>query len=481
MKKGVIALCMMLTGLAAEGQYSEFKTHDNGLIYDKTTMDRLAIIVDSLNLKFKSCDLTHPYYSYPQGLAYYYKLSKAQMKVVRNGISLDDFKARYPKEVAEETWIIKRRYKEENGSWRILYSGLPYGWSQEHAIELKASRSNDKDKGWVVDEENQDAFYISGLARVELAQPYARLVQYVDCMIDTTAEIFFSGAQYEVYQVVKPNSKAAQFITWADDFPGKPAMPDLMKVADSQIDSVYASYSGAHRHWDSLRLSALDEKIRHAAYWKSLLIEAKDEAISSGNSDGRLEFYVARYLSKEDALKMKRSRKVMGNCSQDLSPRYHAMEICKLAAETAQWDIFLRSHLDVMNDRFARQTDGSYAWAGRKTYLKELEKLDIHASDLLLGTCFRIANVSDNHYRGDISRIGRALTDTQDPEMVEAQIASIIRDDSLDPYNRLIFVYLLSHYAENLSDDARKASVKAELKALIEALPTYIRTVLEKG
>jgi hypothetical protein len=78
-----------------------------------------------------------------------------------------------------------------------------------------------------------------------------------------------------------------------------------------------------------------------------------------------------------------------------------------LAAETAEWPVFLRAHLDIMNDHFERFTDGSYAWGGRKTYLKEIEDLNIDVPDLLLGTSLRIVDPSENHYFGYSGRLGR--------------------------------------------------------------------------
>ncbi len=38
-------------------KFSEFQTFPNGLIYSETTMNKLSHIVDSLNLKFKKCNL----------------------------------------------------------------------------------------------------------------------------------------------------------------------------------------------------------------------------------------------------------------------------------------------------------------------------------------------------------------------------------------------------------------------------------------
>ena len=49
----------------------------------------------------------------------------------------------------------------------------------------------------------------------------------------------------------------------------------------------------------------------------------------------------------------------------DNSPRIHALNIAKLSAETINWEVFLRAHLDIMKDKFERMSDGSYAFGGR--------------------------------------------------------------------------------------------------------------------
>ena len=151
------------------------------------------------------------------------------------------------------------------------------------------------------------------------------------------------------------------------------------------------------------------------------------------------------------------------------------MNICKLAAETTQWDIFLRSHLDIMNDRFERQSDGSYAWAGRKTYLQELEALDIPAVDLLIGTSLRVSNVNSNHYWSSIGRTGRALSDASDKDALEQRLVTMICDDKLDTFNRLLMAYLFSNYIYHVEDEIRKNACQQKLKEAVQTMPSYAR------
>jgi hypothetical protein len=461
---------------------SEFKTYSNGLIYDEHTMHRLGIIVDSLNVRFRSCDLSHPYFSKMQGMGVFVELpSKKAREQVRKGITLDEFSKLFPDNVKKRIWVVKSRYENYEGKRIIEYASLP-GNGERHEIEVNDNASHDKAKGWIISPDGEEAVWLDGLTSIELPMNYARLVQYVDCMVDTTTEIFFPQAKGRVLQEVSNNSKAADFLQWVESLPGKakPDYPDYEKTDKADIDSLITSYYKRQNEWDSLRITNLDKVMARSAYRLSVLMEATDEGIEKGNSDPRLEFYVERYVSKEKALQLKRGRRVVGFCSMDQSPRYHAMSICKLSAETAQWDIFLRSHLDVMNDRFERQSDGSYAWAGRKTYLKELEELDIHAVDLLIGTSLRVENVSENHYWGSINRVGRALSDASDKPALESRLLAMIHDDKLDIYNRLLIAYLFDHYAYNLEDEQEKEVAIKKLKSALLKAPASIQSAFEK-
>lgn len=192
-------------------------------------------------------------------------------------------------------------------------------------------------------------------------------------------------------------------------------------------------------------------------------------------SDEVIEEYVARYISPAEALRLKRSRKVIGGCSMDDSPRLHALAIAELAGETANWEIFLRSHLDIMNDRFDRVSDGSYAWGMRKTYIKELEVMNINVQDLLLGTSLRIGNPSLNHYFGSIGRVGRTLAESKDKETLQQEILAMVQDNSLDDYNRLIMYYLFSNYNYSLEAETERDTNASLLLAAAQTLPEYLR------
>lgn len=170
-----------------------------------------------------------------------------------------------------------------------------------------------------------------------------------------------------------------------------------------------------------------------------------------------------------------RSTSVIGACSQDTRPRDHAVNIALLSAETYNWGVFLKAHLDIMNDRFERMSDGNYAWHKRNTYIRELETLNINVPDLMLGISFRIENPAANHYYGSIDRIGRALAETKNKSEIETALLSVVTDIHLDDYNRLIFYFLFKNYNYYIQDKEQKKQNLKKLNSAVNTLPEYLK------
>jgi hypothetical protein len=179
---------------------------------------------------------------------------------------------------------------------------------------------------------------------------------------------------------------------------------------------------------------------------------AADACIQHGTGSSPMEQLTNDFVSKTKALELMRHHRVIGSCSQDASPRYHARDIALKAAETNQWNIFLRAHMDIMNDRFERMTDGSYAYARRKTYLKELELLHLDIVDLMIGLSLRASNTATLHYNGTIWRLGWALTESKDGSLFEQKAKEMMKDERLDPFNRGLVFLLYQTYLYSLPD-----------------------------
>jgi hypothetical protein len=484
--KLIITAIFLLFGASCISQHSEFEKSNNGLIYSDTTVKQLKFIVDSLNLKFLVCDLNKTYLSKFQTKAHYVYLESGNVKEAKKDIEsnmpFDDFIKEYGNaKIEKDLLVVKFKYKNYEDKDMVEFSSVELSDKYQHELNFENNPSlYDKPlKGkWLFNyysksdysKESISAFYfIEEFSAKPLPVIYEKMIQYSDCMVDTTTKIFFENAHKSgVRYNDKEPSKIKEFMDYVHKSTNRPEYEGEFNENDYKI------YLSKYRTWDSLSTSRLDSLKRADPQFDKLFAEAVKYALDNGGGNDEFEAYVAKYYSKKTALLMKRNRRVIGGCSMDDSPRIHALNIAMLAAETVNWQIFLRSHLDIMNDRFERVSDGSYAWGRRKTYIKELEVLDINVMDLLLGICLRIENPSENHYYGSIGRIGRALSETNNSIEIESKMLQMISDNKLDDYNRILIYYLFVNYNYNLDDKAKQTKNKDKLGVAIKTLPEYL-------
>lgn len=489
--KLIITGLFLIASLSCKSQLenNEFKIHDNGLIYSPTTMSQLTYIVDSLNLKFKRCDLSRVYYAKSQGLGHYISMEKGNIKGalvdIKNNIKFEEFVKKYKQaKIDYNLLILKSKYQDYySNDWKIEFSGqsLKEYSEPEIQVEKEVKYTNSLLGQWIIkhypknkySEESLDAFYItSEFETPKIPEKYARMILYSDCVIDTTSDIFLEKVSdnEKNYETHEKNYKKSSLFTF-DAFIEK----STKHITEKDVPSSYKDYK-----WfalDSMRNAYIDENIAKTEKFKQLLTAALIDVKQGKLSwEEKFEDYVAKYISKEDALELKRSRRVVGGCSQDQSPRYHALNIALLSAETVNWQVFLRAHLNIMNDRFERMSDGSYAWGARNTYIKELEELNIEVQELLLGITFRIENPVEKHYYGSISRLGRALAETKNRIQLENQLISIIKDEDLDAYNRLLIHYLYLNYIYHIKDETTRLISFEKLEEADKSLPDYIKS-----
>lgn len=409
MKNISALIIVLLCTISAYSQNGEFKIYSNGLIYSKQTMGKLSHIVDSLNLKFKTCNFNTVFYSINQTIGHIVKVDISNIeeakKDMENQISIDDFLEKYPKTTIDRNvLVIKSQYKNYKKQDIVEFEGLDLKDYYNFSIysEDVSLYQKDVSNKWffkysektTYSDESLTAFYFpKNFSSVPIPQKYSQMIGYSDCLIDTTTT--------------------------------------------KLKDSLKQGYVFLPKNWKSL---------------------SKE--------------------NKAELLDQMRSTKVIGNCSRDNSPRIHAANIALLSAETYNWEVFLKAHLDIMNDRFNRVSDASYAWRQRKTYIKELEKLNINVTDLILGISFRIENPANNHYFGSIRRVGQALSEAKNKIEIEQAMLSIISDNELDTYNRLLFYLLFRNYNDNLKKEKKKKENINKLAIAVNTLPEYVREKL---
>jgi len=500
-----------------KAQYSEFKLYDNGLIYSEASMGKLKRIVDSLNLKFKVCDLSKKYYSNRQAIAHHLSLEGKKAKEakadIEKNISFEDFVKKYPKtKVVEKLLVMTEHYKAYDNSDVLEFYNLELSERNNFRFYFRNKKESEVIHGnWIYEytekseysTESVEAYYIvKPFESLPLPQKYSKLIQYSDCLIDTTGVVFKKEATrgFEYYNDSIPN-KARAFNRYVEAVLKRPDFDndkfDVIMGMDTIdferpnkrlskkdrlarekkaaiIEKEYELFGQKMEAWETARLTRLDSLKNHDPKFMAMLLDAYAEAKVTSATEDQFEEYVGMYVSKEAELELKRNRRVVGACSMDDSPRRHALSIAMLSAETTKWEIFLQSHLNIMNDRFDRVSDGSYAQQGRSTYIREIEDLDINVLDLLLGISLRVENPAQNHYYGSIGRLGRALSESKNKEAFEEKALTMIEDNELDTFNRLLIYFLFRNYNANLDNEFHQKRNMEKLKTSIGKLPDYV-------
>jgi hypothetical protein len=384
MSRSTFLAILFLCSFRLYGQ-SEFKTYKNGLIYSESTIKKLKHVVDSLNLKYRRCDLNKVFHSKYQTIGHSISLDTSNIKQAKididNGISFEEFLNKYPNaDVNKNVLIVK--FKDTNLFGRGLNRFVEqcfdcYPGRYIHKFEEDQPYFKPLKNSWIYEYEEKSEFskesikaffFPKEFESILLGNKYCVKISYSDCLIDTATSIFFKNAKQD---------------EWIDLSINLETMPENEKVK-------------------------LLEKMR--------------------------------------------STIIIGDCSLDSRPREQAMNMAILSAETMNWEVFLKSHLNIMNDNVQRNSNSNYAQAQRKTYIKELEALNINVPDLLLGIMLEIQNPAEGHYHGSIGRLGRAISESKDKNTFKKEILSMIEDIELDYYNRMLSYLLFLNFNYYIRD-----------------------------
>ena len=492
MKKRTLTLLLLPLVISCHSQtnqppqVNEFGNYSNGLMYADTTMKALRHMVDSLNIRFKSCVANPTYLSRPQGVLWsvQFASTNSDLKDVRKDIGakmdFDDLIRKYPQFIQKTDTlltIIKFSYPDnENEDEQVSYLvGTPHnGYENHHPMgDLKNNRTVGKWTYYYSPKDKYDSFnrlecrfQPSGLKQQKIPAEYANYIAYVDCMIDTNSVISQAGPRTGWSFSLKELPEASELNRYLNR---------KMKLKREKDDNSYMyDYITAEKY------KYAGEYLRNDPQFISLVTSVADACIEKNTGTDVLEDLIANFISKQKALELKRHRRVIGLCSQDQSPRFHARNIAVLAAETNSWDIFLRAHMDIMNDRFERMSDGSYAYGGRKTYLKELEALNLNIVDLMIGLSLRAENTAENHYKGTVWRLGWALSESKDTALFEARAIQMMKDDRLDNFNRGLMFLLYKTYLSSLPDITLANKKINRLKKDVRSYPKFIGAAIDQ-
>lgn len=99
----------------------------------------------------------------------------------------------------------------------------------------------------------------------------------------------------------------------------------------------------------------------------------------------------------------------------------------------------------------------------------------IPSVDLLIEYAWAVSNVSNNHYNSSIFARQAWCWQTQKTKAPSSNLVTMICDDKLDPFNRLLMAYLFKNYIHHLDDENPRNSSEKKLKNAVQTMPQYKR------
>jgi hypothetical protein len=474
MNRVLSILFLSLTYIAVSGQTNvrgEFANNPNGLMYSDADIAALRFTVDSLNLRYKSCALNQSYRAYWQTPGYhvYFTSEISDLKdVIRDlkyNMDFEQFIAKYSSYINNKVdtgQVIRTRSERDNNEFVYLFGNPGEGYDRFRTENSKI----DLTKGnWYYDYRGKSGFsnyyslylyyFPEKWEQVVIPREYSQLIQYVDCMADTSTYIFRTERRSDIDTTGTSSQRP---------------MDELLDYVNSKMKNKKKS---RHDYLTPEKIKYIKTNLKDDPDFRKIIIKAADWCIQRG---GRIDLLVEMLIDFGDyerALMITRSFPEFGLCSADLRPREQMKDISILAARSHKWDIFIRAHLALMNDDFQRMSDGSYAYEKRKTYLKELEELNLNIVDLMLGICLRSDNVADNHIYGEVWRLGWAMTESKDRAVFEERAIAMMKDEKLDRFNRGLIYLMYSSYLIRLEDAESKEKIKA-LKEDVSGFPAFM-------
>ncbi|MCY7328081.1 MAG: hypothetical protein LH618_06010, partial [Saprospiraceae bacterium] len=350
-------LLLLLTNSAIAqpptGHSDEFTVFNNGYIYSPQAMTQLHKIVYSLNLRFKTCDLHPRLTAFEQAsghCVYIENPSRSVLKELKKGKSLGEILVLCPQAQVTRNLLIIRdtfTYRAQKRTTTEFFSpqivnGDEYAHQNLSQPISAANLRRDMQGQWVTatGEDSWKGFYfLTDFQQRALPENYGQMIQYVDCLIDTSAVILLGKDDDDPWGAAKPMPAIDAFSSWIKTHSLEPLSEDSLVEPDQPG---YKEYRARLDVWRAKNATRLHSTSDFTALRAAALQEAQQYNISSQEFE---EVLLDAGLESE-ALEMKRRRRVWGSCSHDDSPRLHAQAIAELAAETVQWDIFLRAHLD---------------------------------------------------------------------------------------------------------------------------------------
>lgn len=458
-------------------------------IVNDSDIPKLNSIIKSLEKDYRKSE-TPSLKSLPQATANYFEIITRNPDIFLNSLkrakNFEQLVDENPNlQIDRDLLVVKNQtvnYKKEKV---IEVNSFEIGKSRGHLVQTRFNDSlkNNSIKYLYsirkeITGENRGALIIEGFylisefKSITIPRKYSDWVNYTDILIKPQTSIFTNkGNTFEPSYNLK-KTIIDSLINYYEAKTGKPLYKEGLDQAlfIKEID-----------FWWAKKTFYTDSLFKYDKEFKKLLLQSLAFAEESKLTNGDLEDFTASLISKERALNLMRLNQQVGTCSFDNSPLIQQKRIASLAAQTQNWEVFIKSFLNIMNDYAERFANSNIASQARETYIEEIVKLDIDIDKILLGSNFRISDTINRHYFSDGDKIAKAYAnlDNRHQNHFIKTLAEILRDESIDPFNKLHFYNTFKNFQYYVRDSSKIKSLETIIASLIPFLPNEIKSRIE--
>ncbi|WP_347175165.1 hypothetical protein [Polaribacter uvawellassae] len=459
-------------------------------IINESDIPKLDSIINELEGNYNQSE-TPNFYSLPQTSATYFKIITKEpnnfLSELKKSENIKQLQNKYKGlQVDKDLLIIKNVYLNYKKEKKLEIKSFEIGKSQRHIIDSQNYEieifSNKKQNNRIYFSSYQEkwskhkestiikGFYLNQeFKSVAVPKKLSDWINYTDLIVRPETYIFYDNDD-------KSNEFKPYKITIIDSLVNyyelKTEKPPYRKEQD------YITRRNELNEWQSKKEKFADSLYTNDSNFKNLLLEALDYAEKNKVSNGDLEDFTAQLISKKRALELMRQNRQVGTGSFDNGPIVQQKRIASLASKTQNWNVFVKSFLNIMNDNVSRNANSNIASNARKTYIEELAKLNIDIDKILLGSNIRIDDTTRTHYFSDGSKIAKAYANlnSDKQEYFKNTVFEIIKDKEIDAFNKLHFYNTLKNYQYFVKDSIEKIRLEKDIENLIPFLPKEIKS-----
>ncbi|MBQ4915496.1 hypothetical protein J8L85_13660 [Maribacter sp. MMG018] len=455
-------------------------------IISESDIPKLDSIINDLEGNYSRSEIPN-FYSLPQASASYFEIitkdPKNFLAELKKSENLEQIQNKFKGlQIDNDLLVIKNVYSDYKNEKKLEIKSFEIANNQNHGIILSfndslnqnnlkyfySSYTNKRDSITTI-----RGFYLNNqFNSINLPKRLSDWINYTDLIVRPETSIFYDSDN-------KSNGFRTYKRTIIDSLVNyyelKTNKPPYKKEQD------FITRRKELNEWQSKKEIFADSLYTNDQNFKKLLIEALEYAEENKVSNGDLEDFTAQLISKKRALELMRLNRQVGTCSFDNGPIIQQKRIASLASKTQNWDVFIKSFLNVMNDNVSRNANSNIASNVRKTYIEELAKLGLDIDKILLGSNVRIEDATRKHYFSDGSKIAKAYANlnSDKQEYFENKTFEIIKDEEIDAFNKLHFYNTLKNYQYFIKDSIKKTELEKDIQNLVPLLPIELKSRIE--